>query len=349
MSITHRENMILYNVLNQEVIFEEYFCNLLRIDDFRQLFLDFINEKNTILSEETIQYNHFNTEVILDNKNGRADLFLNINDTKKYIFEIKNKDYTSLTSNQPQSYLNYLKDAHEKGLDFNKHLFFLIPKNYQHQNELLKRWQKFDGIYNQIFYWQDLIFKIKEKKLEQENIEIKIFYEFCEYWFNMKPIDFSEDETKLFKTEGYSVRDFKNLSVPKLMQKLESVVRNIGSNVGMQEDKSSLGFYYSMKLQNHKNGYEDFELELSGIELEKFANNETSADEQYFGYIVNITDVLGSDSYQKTVIDTIHEIKKQLEQTRHKAVQFISYTSSKLIVQAKYENFIKSRINRRVK
>jgi len=338
MSITHRKNIVLFNVLNQEVIFQEYFCNLLKIDDFRKLFIDFISEKNNILSEESIQYNHFDTEIILGNKNGRADLFLNINNNKKYIFEIKNKDYTSLTPNQPQSYLTYLKDTHEEDLDFNKHLFFLIPKNYQHQNELYQRWQEFDGVENQIFYWQDLIFKVKEKKLELQNIEIKMFCEFCEYWFSMKPIDFSEDEKKLFNPKGQKVSEFKDLSVPKLMQKLENIGRNIGSNAGMKEDKSYSGFLYSMKIQdyeilccidydiweakgvplsiliqNHKNGYQDFKLELSKIELEQFTYKETSTTKESFAYIVNIADELGSDSYQKRVIDTIHAIKKQLE------------------------------------
>lgn len=338
MSTFHRENIVLFNVLNQEVIFEEYFCNLLRIDDFRQIFIDFINEKNNILDGENIEYTHFNTEVILDNQHGRADLFLNIDDNKKFIFEIKNKDYTSLTPNQPQSYLNYLRNTHKDGVNFNKHLFFLIPKNYQHKDKLHKQWKEFDDKENQIFYWQDLIYKVKANKLEKQYVEIQMFCEFCEYWFNIKPINFSEDEKKLFNPKGQKVSDFKNLSVPILIQKLESVVRNIGSNAGMKEGKSSSGFFYSMKIrdyeiwfgidydiwedkgtplsiliQNHKNGYGNFELELSGIELEKFAYNETSASEQYFGYIVNVDDEVGSDSYQKTVVDIIHQIKNQLK------------------------------------
>lgn len=338
MSFTHRENIALFNVLNQEIIFEEYFCNLLRIDNFRQTFIDFICEKNNILDGENIEYSNFNTEISLNNQHGRADLFLNIHDNKKFIFEIKNKDYTSLTPNQPQSYLKYLKDTHEDGLDFNKHLFFLIPKNYQHKDELHKRWKEFDDRENQIFYWQDLIYKVKEKKLEQQNIELKIFCEFCEYWFNMKPIYFSEDQKRLFNTKGENMNDFKDLSVPKLMQNLENIVRNIGLNTGMQEDKSCLGFYYSTKInnyvmwfgidydiweakgtplsiliQNQNNAYQYFELELSGIELEQFTYNATSTTEQSFGYIVKITDELGSESYQKTVVDIIHQIKNQLK------------------------------------
>lgn len=81
METIHRENMILYNVLNQEVVFEEYFCNLLRIENFMKLFLEFIEEKNQILVTEDIKYNNFDTEIFLNKKDktyGRADLFLKI-------------------------------------------------------------------------------------------------------------------------------------------------------------------------------------------------------------------------------------------------------------------------------
>ena len=150
MGLEHRKNMILYNVLNQEVVFEEYFCNLLGIEKFRDLFLDLIAQKNKILTGEDIQYHYFDTEVVLKKKDkdyGRADLFLKLQD-KEFIFEIKNKDWTSLTKNQPVGYLEYLESR-------NEHLFFLIPKGYKHKDQIYKRWKDFDKYENQIFYWQD--------------------------------------------------------------------------------------------------------------------------------------------------------------------------------------------------
>ena len=64
MGLEHRENMILYNVLNQEVVFEEYFCNLLRIDCFRDIFISFIAKKTEILNDLIIKYEDFDTEII---------------------------------------------------------------------------------------------------------------------------------------------------------------------------------------------------------------------------------------------------------------------------------------------
>lgn len=348
MEVEHRENMILYNVLNQEVVFEEYFCNLLQIDNFRKLFTDFILDKNTILKKENILYQHFDTEVILNSKNknyGRADLFLEI-DNKEFIFEIKNKDYTKLTKKQPEDYLDYL-EINNKNDEFNKHLFFLIPKGYKHKSEILERWSifnNFNNIKNQIFYWQDFISKLKNENLEQNSIEIKMFYEFCEYWFNMKAIKFTNEEQYLFKTKGTILNDFKNLSVPKLIKKLEQVIRNVGDNTYMVEDTSELGFFYScivgdykiwygidydywedkeiplsILIQNYKNGYEDFELELDEIELEKFPKKADNISEEYFGYYVNHTAEVGTDNYQKNIIDIIIDLKEKIR-SRHKAV-----------------------------
>lgn len=338
MNAVHREDIVLFNVLNQEVVFEEYFCNLLRIDDFRQVFLDFISEKNNILSKECIQYNQFNTEIILNNECGRADIFLNIDDKKRFIFEIKNKDYTSLTINQPQSYLKYLQETHEHNINFNKHLFFLIPKNYQHQYELFTRWKNFNEIENQIFYWQDLIYKIKANQLDKQSIEIQMFCQFCDYWFNMKQIIFSEEEKNILNLKGKKMSDDQNLFIPTIMQKLEKITTNIGLNAGMQEDKSCLGFYYSIKInnyviwfgidydiwqlkgfplslliQNTQTDYQYFELELPDIALDPFTYNATSTTEQSFGYIVKIADEIGSETYQKIAVDTIHIIKNLLK------------------------------------
>ena len=166
------------NVLNQEIVFEEYFCNLLYFDSFRNLFIDFINNKNKLLDKKNIiKYKYFNTEVKLNNDNGRADLFLKIKDTnEEFIFEIKNKVYTNLTTNQPNSYLNYLNSKHSN-------LFFLIPGGYKHKDEIIARWKDYNNVSNQILYWEDFINKITESNIYKDNTEINMFYKFCLYWF----------------------------------------------------------------------------------------------------------------------------------------------------------------------
>lgn len=326
----YRKNITLFNVLNQEIVFTEYFCNLLRIDEFRELFIDFIGEKVLELSDK-IKYVNFNTEVSLEkDKYGRADLFLEING-EKFIFEIKNKCTTKLTENQPIGYLKYLKDK-------NTHLFFLIPKAYNHTDEIIKEWEKYNEydkteISNQIFYWQDFISKVKEKNIE--NVEIKMFYDFCEFWFNMQPIDLEDMEKELLK--GMIVNDFTNKSIPKLMKKLMMIVEQIGFNCGLKESKeiSIEGFYYEKKIGDYilyfgidydywassgtplsiiiqnKDG-NDFELDIE--QLKKLDSIETSSSNIYFGYCLDMENILLEDNYQNIIESRLNNIKRYLKQ-----------------------------------
>ncbi|WP_415397536.1 hypothetical protein [Sulfurimonas sp. CS5] len=322
----HRENMVLYNVLNQEVVFEEYFCNLLSIDEFREVFLKFIASKNGVLSNHSIEYRHFDTEVILHNNYGRADLFLNV-DNKEFIFEIKNKDYTSLTENQPKGYLEYLKMDIE---NYNQHLFFLIPSTYSHRQEIFDRWIDFDAVENQIFYWEDLVKEIKNQNLQEKYVEIKMFYDFCEHWFNMRTIKFTGEEMELLK----------NINVPSLMNKLEDVTRKISLEVGLEEDAEIIGFCYTKKLgeykihfgidydiwkskqlplsiliQNLANNYQEFDLTLEGINLESMEYEESSVSDKQFGYVVMLNEEIGSDSYEAAVKNVLRNMIGQLKQT----------------------------------
>jgi len=329
----HRDDIILFRVLNHEVAFSSYFCNLLKIDEFRELFINFIREKNKILpNQELIKYSNFNTEVTLENNYGRVDLFLEI-DNQKFIFEIKHKSYTKLSDGQPHNYLKYLENK-------NEHLFFLVPKGYKHTQEIIKRWENYNEyeIRKQIFYWQDFIYRIKDIKIR----EIQIFYEFCELWFNMKPIIFNNDEKRLFNRKGVIVNEFNNISIPKLMTKLIKIVEQIGTNRNMKiwYGLSIDGFYYTKKIndyqiflgidydywentgtplailiQNHENGYSDFNLNIKAddIELENFSNMETVSSYEYFGFYVNIKDILLEDNYQNKIEDKLLRIEEELK------------------------------------
>lgn len=325
MGLEHRENMILYNVLNQEVIFEEYFCNLLRIDSFRSMFIDFISKRNSILDNLIIKYENFDTEIALNKKKkkfGRADLFLQV-EKQKFIFEIKNKEWTDLTDNQPAGYLKYLDYE-------NEHLFFFIPKGYKHKQEIIDRWKGFSQIENQIFYWEDLIEEIKNKNLHADNIEVKMFYEFCQYWFELETIEFKEEEMKLLT----------NKNLPSTMQKLEEITRNISNKVRLNDKFGTIGFMHTIKvkeyrvyfgidydiwkdkelplsilIQNHKKDYQEFELELDNIKLEEMEYEETNISDKQFGYVVILDEEVGSDNYEKIVEMTLKNIIKQLKQT----------------------------------
>ncbi|SFV70676.1 hypothetical protein MNB_SV-3-1247 [hydrothermal vent metagenome] len=327
-----REKLFLYNVLNQEIVFEEYFCNLLYIDDFKQLFLKFINSKNTILDSCKIEYENFYTEVFLDEKYGRADLFLKV-DSKEFIFEIKNRNWTSLTDNQPSGYLKYLSKYNYE--NYNRHLFFLIPKSYKHLNEIYKQWNNFDNIDNQIFYWQDFIIEIKKSKLYEQNVEIDMFYQFCLYWFDMKIVKFTEEEKQLLDSKEKQMYGFNNKSIPTLMRKLENIIDDIGSNVEMKRCHYCVGFNYVTKIndytiyfgidyviwenkgmplniviQNHSKENGRFDLKLGGIELEEIIYTETSSTDEEFGYVVSLDEEIYSEDYQHNTIDILHRVLK---------------------------------------
>jgi hypothetical protein len=244
--IYHRHNIALYNVLNQEVVFEEYFCNLLQFDDFRDLFIDFINEQSFIkFDKNKIKYYDFNTEVKIED-DGRADLFLNY-ENQGYIFEIKNKDKTKLTDNQPKGYLKYLG---------NKNLFFLIPRNYKHQIDIIDRWKKYKdntNIENHIFYWEDFINLLENNKNIKERIEVKLFYDFCIDWFNMKPVIFTNNELLyFFKNMG----DKQMYNIANIMKKLCSIVNGVidlGIKIDKKYDKQD-SEYFGYWIDNKKYG-----------------------------------------------------------------------------------------------
>ena len=322
MKLEHRENIILYKVLNKEVVFEEYFCNLLRLDSFRRMFLKFISKKTSILNDLTIKYENFDTEIILEKTYGRADLFLEVNE-KKFIFEIKNKIWTDLTPNQPEKYLKYLNNK-------NEHLFFLIPKGYKHKSEIIERWKDFNNIENQIFYWEDLVEEIKNTNLHLENLEINMFYEFCEYWFDLKIVEFEEEEMKLLK----------NKSIASMMEKLEEIIRNVSNRVGLNDNFATIGsmqtkvvgdyrvyfgidydiwkkndFPLSILIQNHKKEYQEFELEIENIKLESIEYEETSISAKQFGYVVILDEEVGSIKYEKVVEKILNHVINQLKQT----------------------------------
>lgn len=241
---TLRSKNILFNVLNQEVVFEEYFCNLISIDSFKDSFIQFID--NEILKNELISNSSFFTEKNLDDNCGRADLFLNLK-SKKIIFEIKNKVYTDLTKNQPEAYLKYL-EKNNKDVDYNRCLFFLIPRNYKHTEDIINRWVKISPSFNpnkQILYWEDFALLFKN----EINPYVKAFYDFCMYWFNLNPVEFKKDEIEMLHLKGDTMNLINNETIPTLMLKLEHLVMNIANTLGWQQYPSPSGLFYSHKIK----------------------------------------------------------------------------------------------------
>ena len=111
-----REENIFYNLIKNETSLTEVFCNFMRYENFRNLFIDIINKKiknkENIIDKSKVKFQNFDTEVALkenEEKAGRIDLQLKINE-EIYLFEIKIEVLTKLTNNQPNGYLEYLKN-----------------------------------------------------------------------------------------------------------------------------------------------------------------------------------------------------------------------------------------------
>lgn len=233
MKIEHRENNIFYNVIRNETSLTEVFCNLMQYKAFRDLFLNFLNtcnEKNgnTIIDIEKIKYSDFETEknfsfkILEDDiskKIGRGDLILTI-DSIDYIVEIKIKNNTKTTKNQPDGYLEYLKEQDKKNNidndEYKKRLFFLIPKGYKHKDNLKK-------VENNILYWEDFLNKLKKSELNQLDIFINDFYNVVfETWFYFSKLDFNNIELNYIYNKEKLKMD--NSAIPTIMMKLLNIV-----------------------------------------------------------------------------------------------------------------------------
>lgn len=238
-----REENIFYNLIKNETSLTEVFCNFMRYENFRNLFIDMINEKiknkENIIDKSKVKFQDFDTEVALNNqKNGRIDFQLKINTNKIYLFEIKIKTYTNLTDNQPKGYLDYLKELELEC----ENLFFILPKGYLHLKEIKN---------HNIIYWEDILKQIRKKELDKANVFIN---EFCEIidlnWFYFEKIDFSKSELELIfsdrKDKGYKM--IENVSIPVLMSKLFQAVVDTANknevNVNLKKDNTNQRYDY---------------------------------------------------------------------------------------------------------
>lgn len=236
-----REENIFYNLIKNETSLTEVFCNFMRYENFRNLFIDIVNEKiknkENIIDKSIVKFQNFDTEVALNNqKNGRIDFQLKINN-KIYLFEIKIETFTNLTDNQPKGYLDYLKELELES----ENLFFILPRGYLHLKEIKN---------HNIIYWEDILKQIRKQELDKANVFISEFCKILAYrWFDFKKIIFIENELDLIfsgkKEEGYKMLE--NVSIPVLISKLFQIVDNSSKKLNTK--------YYSGLESYEYNGY----------------------------------------------------------------------------------------------
>lgn len=256
-----RVENIFYNLIKNETSLTEVFCNFMRYKIFRDLFIDIVNEKiqnqENRIDKSIVKFQDFNTEVGLDNqKNGRIDLQLIINE-EIYLFEIKIETSTSLTNNQPTSYLDFLNNK-------NENLFFILPKGYFHINDIYEKWEEKTEYskkeienYN-IIYWEDILKRLRKQELDKANVFIN---EFCEIigskWFDFEEIEFTKEELDLIfsnkKDKGYKMLE--NVNIPIVMNKLFKIIADTKIEY-YKKDKDSVEQkynYFGYFIDNIKN------------------------------------------------------------------------------------------------
>ncbi len=244
MEIEYRENNIFYNVIRNETSLTEVFCNLMRYKAFRDLFLNFVNNKtkNLNLDFDDIKYEYFDTEKDfniqeddIDKKVGRGDLILSMDDLD-YIFEIKIENTTKTTKNQPDGYLKYLKEQNKD--NYKKRLFFIIPTTYKYKDKLLQSEQI------NILYWEDFFYELKKSELKKFNIIVNDFYNLVyDGWFYFSKLNFNNLELDyIYNMEKLQM---KNSAIPTIMMKLLSIVDELqGTYNAKKYDESLNEFEY---------------------------------------------------------------------------------------------------------
>ena len=262
-----REENIFFNLIKNETSLTEVFCNFMKYKIFRDLFIDIVNEKiknqENRIDKSIVEFQDFDTEVGLNNQqNGRIDLQLKINE-EIYLFEIKIEVLTKLTNNQPNGYLEYLKNDN---LYKNENLFFILPQGYFHTNEILEKWEektkysKKEIENHNIIYWEDILDQLRKQELDKVNVFIN---EFCEIidlnWFYFEKIDFPKSELELIfndkKDKGYTM--IENVSIPVLMNKLFQIIVDTANknevNVNLKKDNTNQRYdYFGYFLENKK-------------------------------------------------------------------------------------------------
>lgn len=345
-----REENIFYNLIKNETSLTEVFCNFMKYKIFRDLFIDMVNEKiknqENRIDKSIVKFQDFDTEVILDEneeKFGRIDLQLKINEEEIYLFEIKIETYTSLTEHQPTSYLKFLKDK-------NENLFFILPKGYFHQNAILEKWEKQNEYSKEeienhnIIYWEDILEQLRNQELDKVNDFIN---EFCEIidlkWFYFEKIEFTREELDLIfsdkKDKGYKMLE--NVSIPVLMNKLFQIVvdttkkKEIHVNLNNSKVKQNYN-YFGYFLENKKYEISEKLMIWFGIDYGIWEETKNPIIIQIEAY-----DIRNYLSLEKFMKDKIHYEKFEYENG-----DVVLYIPLEKIFEDKDENITKKLTNK---
>lgn len=209
----------------------ELFCNFLRFKAFRDAFLSLFLERDVM---NCVSFSNCSTQIPLPKDRGTPDLAISDDSNFNILIEVKTGN-TPLTHNQPESYLEYLKDEQQNS----KWMVFIVPKDYRYLTELESKIDAFlsqhskAGINTKILFWQHVIQIIKERELPILSSYFSELYKFLKGWYQLKTINFNNAEVgRMF-----------DKSIPEIMIKLNEIVDGVKTSLGKTGVKVTTSSY----------------------------------------------------------------------------------------------------------
>ncbi len=302
-------------------------------NQFSQLLLNLINQDPTVKS---IAESFFFEDISIDinslhcqkrHSNGQPDIFMSLNTGDYVIIEVKTQD-SNLTENQPKGYVEILQKQDCK----DKRLYFLIPKYYKHEEEIIKRFGSLvntEGIEFKIFYWNELVRELRRELLNQSKQKSNLLAEVVEHLhekFGFNNIDFTVEQFNTMKTD----------IIPSTIIKLNEVVDSLIKSFSYKDYKfdneiesgygEGYGFFYKNTFYI---GY-DFQLwNEKGVIFIIMANrNQIGEDlfEKFKSYFIKYGDVQlhNSDFLFIDITDTLKQ-QNNIETINEMVMQFFSF------------------------
>ena len=233
----NRIRNIFLNIVTSENLMTELFCNFLKFRTFRDAVLELFLQKDQL---NRIEFDHFDTQYSLPDDKGRPDLAIR-NEEFEILFEIKTGN-TNLTVNQPDGYLEYLRE------DFHntKWLILLAPHDYSFLVDWSSKIDGFlkqyphSGIQTKIIFWEDIMKAIEHYDLSILSDYFEDFLALLKMWFELQNITFKSSEVFLMFTKD----------IPEILSKLFTVVDMVKNHnskafsVSSSKTSSEYGVYF---------------------------------------------------------------------------------------------------------
>lgn len=226
-----RELNIYHNLITNEDKLTELLANLLQFSAVKEAFTELLADKLK-WPDLSFHYRNVDTQKNLAGL-GRPDLVIE-NKLLCIFIECKTDDYRELTSNQPGGYLQYLDAQTDKQCA----LIFLLPYYYEHE-ALIHKGAISSKTQLEIIYWTDLLDKLEQVNMADQDVAIKHFVDLLRTWFKVKETQFSEEDMKLLQNREFPTQ------LLKVLELITEVSNKFPKSFKTEQywDEASFGYY----------------------------------------------------------------------------------------------------------